>query len=182
MILEKSIYTHKLVTFYFLEGKQGGKGEDGALAGSGGFGGLFGKTIIIKNSKMISTNSSGKYGQNGDHGSPGIGGLGGFYGDTAIRGKLRYSTVDFNVFPHKHIDSDSFVNSYNSYTFSDKRGPNGSIRNELNCLERKPPTESFNYASINQTKVNYLKFINDISSEFHNSFLKDRPFCKSISK
>ena len=55
----------------------------------GGFGGLFGETIIIKNSKMISTNSSGIYGQNGDHESSGIGGFGGFFGDTAIRGKLK---------------------------------------------------------------------------------------------
>ncbi len=181
MILEKSIYTHKLVNFYFLEGKQGGKGEDGALAGCGGLGGLFGDIMIIKNRKWFSTNSSAKYGQNGDLGSFGLGGLGGFYGDTDVRGKLRYSSVDLKVSPHKYIDSNSFVNSYNSYKLSDKRGPNGLMRNELNCLDRKPPTVSLDYASINRGKRDYMKFINDINSEFQNSFLTDSSFSKSIS-
>jgi hypothetical protein len=180
MILEKNIYTRKLVTFYFLEGKPGGKGQDGALAGCAGFGGLFGDTIIFHRNIMKTTNFSRKYGPNGDHGSSGIGGLGGFYGDTAIRGKLRYSTVDLKVFPHKYIDSESFVNSYNSYKLSDKRGPNGSIQSELSCLDRKQPTETFKYASINQSKKDYLKFINAISSEFEYSFLINRSFLKNI--
>ena len=86
------------------------------------------------------------------------------------------------IFPHEYIDSDSFVNSYKSYKLSDKRGLNGSMQNELSCLDRKPPTESFKYQlSINHSKKNYLRFINDISSEFNNSFLIDRPFSKNIS-
>ena len=121
------------------------------------------------------------FGINGNNGKPGEPGKGGFYGDTAIRGKLYFSSFLFKPDLNKveRVNIHEFRNVYNRMKASDKRGPTGSIPKELNCENRVMPTKSLqNYK--NNLK-SYLKFLNEVSEEFKNSKLMKSKFNEKIS-
>ena len=68
-----------------------------------------------------------------------------------------------------------------STNFSRKYGPNGDYGSPGIGGLGGFLTQSFEYGSINQSKNDYLKHINEISSEFEYSFFINRTFFKNIS-